>query len=145
MSTNLTPPSAKFQSEIAPAQEEYLADPLNERKANNLARAIDHHLDWTFEYYHREGGDRSRLMGASDLWDFRRKLFDLCPELRMMWDLSDAAHHRILDRPATPERVVVVSSMAYSTQDGTLLVPDYARQFRDAVPQAVEFWSQWQD
>jgi hypothetical protein len=123
--------------------EEYLSDPLSERKANNLARAIDHHLEWTFQYY--EQGDRSRLMGASNLSDFRQKLFAACPELRMMWDLSDAARHRFLTRRATPERVVVVSSMAYSTQDGTLFVPNYDRPFCDAVPQAVEFWRRWQD
>jgi len=143
MSTNLLSPSARFQSEIQPAMDEYLADPLSERRANNLARAIDHHLDWTFAYYDR--GDRSRLMGASNLSDFRQKLFALCPELRMMWDLSDAAHHRFLDRPATPARVVVVSSMAYSTQDSTLFVADYDRPFRDAVPQAVDFWRRWHD
>jgi hypothetical protein len=123
--------------------DEYFADPLNERKADGLARAIDHHLDWTFEYYDR--GDQSRLMGATTVSEFRQKLFALCPELRMMWDLSDAAHHRILDRPATPERVVVVSSMAYSTQDGTLFVPNYDRPFCDAVPQAVDFWRRWHD
>ena len=47
---SLTSPSARFQSEIEPAWKEYLSDPLVERKANNLARAIDHHLDWTFKY-----------------------------------------------------------------------------------------------
>jgi len=62
-----------------------------------------------------------------------------------MWDLSDAAHHRFLDRRATPERVVVVSSMAYSTQDSALFVPRHDRPFRDAVPQAVDFWRRWQD
>jgi hypothetical protein len=69
----LTPPSARFQSEIQPAWEEYLSDPLVERKANNLARAIDHHLDWTFSYYAEV--DRSRLMDATDLPGFRQKVF----------------------------------------------------------------------
>jgi hypothetical protein len=143
MSANLTPPSARFRSEILPAWEEYLADPLSERRANNLARAIDHHLEWTFHYYDRR--DELRLMGATTLSRFRQKVFDLCPGLQMMSDLSDAAHHRFLNRPATPERVVVVSSMAYSTQDSTLLVPRYGRPFLDAVTQAVEFWRRWHD
>src|SRR5262245_47318955 len=127
MRTDLLPPSAKFQSEILPAAEEYLADPLNERRANNLARAIDHHLDWTFEYYFH--GDRSRLMGSTTLQEFRQKLIALCPELQMMWDLSDAAHHRFLTRPATPARVVVTSSMAYSLQGDALRVAGYDRPF----------------
>ena len=143
MRTDLLPPSAKFQSEIVPALDDYLADPLSERKANNLARALDHHLDWTFEYYAR--GDRSRLMGATDLPGFRRMLFAQCSSLRMMWDLSDAAHHRFLDRPATPARVVVTSSAAYDLQGSALLVPDYGRPFQDAVSQAVEFWRRWPD
>jgi hypothetical protein len=37
---SLTSPSARFQSEIEPAWNEYLSDSLVERKANNLARAI---------------------------------------------------------------------------------------------------------
>src|SRR5262249_3776607 len=45
MTNNLLSPSARFRSDIQPAWDEYLSDPLNERKANNLARAIDHHLD----------------------------------------------------------------------------------------------------
>ena len=113
---------------------------LVERKANNLARAIDHHLDWTFKYYDQV--DRSRLMGATNLDGFRQKVFGLCPELQMMRDLSDAAHHRFLTRSSA---VVVTSSAAYSVQNSALLVPDYARAFGDSARKAVEFWRQWPD
>jgi len=143
MSTDLTPPSARFRSRILPSWDEYLADPQNERRADSLAHALDHHLDWTFEYY--TDGDRSRLMGVTTLKEFRQKLFAQCPALQMMWDLSDAAHHRFLNRPSTPARVVVVSSMAYDTQDNELRVPNYGRPFRDVASQAVEFWRQWPD
>jgi len=137
---SLTSPSARFQSEIEPAWKEYLSDPLVERKANNLARAIDHHLDWTFTYYDQV--DRSRLMGATNLDGFRQKVFGLCTELQMMRDLSDAAHHRFLTRSSA---VVVTSSAAYSVQNSALLVPDYARAFGDSARKAVEFWRQWPD
>jgi hypothetical protein len=136
----LTLPSARFLSEIQPAWQEYLSDPLVERKANNLARAMDHHLDWTFSYYNQV--DRSRLMGATSLDGFREKVFGLCPELQMMRDLSDAAHHRFLTRSSA---VVVTSSAAYSFQNGALLVPDYGRSFGDSARKAVEFWRQWPD
>jgi hypothetical protein len=137
---SLTSPSARFQSEIEPAWNEYLSDSLVERKANNLARAIDHHLDWTFTYYDQV--DRSRLMGATNLEGFRQKLFGLCPELKMMRDLSDAAHHRFLRRSSA---VVVTSSAAYSVQNGALLVPDYGGAFGDSARKTVEFWRQWPD
>jgi hypothetical protein len=137
---NLLPPSARFRSEIQPAWEEYLSDPLVERKANNLARAIDHHLNWTFEYYSQV--DQSRLMGAINLSGFRQKVFGLCPELRMMWDLSDAAHHRFLARSSA---VVVTSSAAYSVQNSALLVSNYGSPFRDSARKAVEFWRQCSD
>jgi hypothetical protein len=137
---SLTAPSERFRTEIQPAWEEYLSNPLVERKANNLASAVDHHLDWTFEYYNQV--DQLRLMGATDLAGFRQKIFGLCPELRMMRDLSDAKHHRFLTRKSA---VVVTSSSAYSAQNNTLLVPSYGRSFADSARKAVDFWRQWAD
>jgi hypothetical protein len=42
--SSLTAPSERFRTEIQPAWEEYLSNPLVERKANSLASAVDHHL-----------------------------------------------------------------------------------------------------
>jgi hypothetical protein len=50
MNSGLTKPSERFIEEIEPALADYIKEPLSERLANNLARAIDHHLDWTFDY-----------------------------------------------------------------------------------------------
>jgi hypothetical protein len=96
MNSGLTKPSERFIEEIEPALADYIKEPLSERLANNLARAIDHHLDWTFDYYRKV--DPSRLNGAGDEKSFRRQLFPQCSQLRMMNDLSDAAHHRFLTR-----------------------------------------------
>jgi hypothetical protein len=46
-----TKPSERFATEVEPALAEYRADPTNQRRANDLARAIDHQLDWTYQYY----------------------------------------------------------------------------------------------
>ena len=73
--------------EVEPAFTEYLADLLNERRAKYVARAIDHHLDWTYEYYERV--DKSRLLNTGSLRTFRFELFSRCPELQIMWDISD--------------------------------------------------------
>ena len=51
MSDELIKPSDQFRREIEPALDDYLKDVGSERLANNLARAIDHQVDWTFEYY----------------------------------------------------------------------------------------------
>ena len=109
---SLLKPSERFRSEVDPAFKEYLSESLSERRANNIARALDHHLDWTYEYYAR--GDRSRLPGDCSLATFRQEAFASCPALQMMHDLSDASHHRFLTRQSKPPRTVEVSSAAYA-------------------------------
>jgi hypothetical protein len=143
MSNGLTKPSEIFRREIEPALDDYLAHPLDERLANNIARAIDHFADWTFKY-HKEV-DPSRLSGATDEKSFRAQLLPQCPELQMMNDLSDAAHHRFLNRPNNPERVVTESTAAYSVQNGQLYVPKYGKEFGPSVRIAANFWRHWQD
>jgi hypothetical protein len=139
----LLKPSEVFRHEIEPAFADYLADVLNERLAKYLARAIDHHLDWTYEYHLK--GNRSRLLGANGLKKFRRAVFGRCPELEIMWDISDAAHHRFLTRPSNPPRTVATSTDAFTAQANGLWVKHYNRPFLPAATTAVEFWRRWPD
>jgi hypothetical protein len=141
----LVKPSENFQNEIEPAFAEYRADAVSERQAKNLARAIDHHLVWTYEYH--SNGDRSRLLGANGLKKFRRAVFGHCPELEIMWDISDAAHHRFLTLPARPgvPRTVPTSTDAFTVQANELWVKHYNRRFLSAATTAVEFWRRWPD
>jgi hypothetical protein len=139
----LRKPSEQFLREIKPAYEDYVNDPLSERLANNLARAIDHQSDWTFEYY--KAVDPSRLDGSTDVKSFRRTLLPQCAPLQMMNDLADAAHHRRLDRPNDPPRVVQASTAAYSVQAAALHVTNYETPFLKAATDAVEFWRKWKD
>jgi hypothetical protein len=44
-------PSETFRLFIEPAYDEYIRNPLSERLANVLAAALDHQVDWTFNYY----------------------------------------------------------------------------------------------
>ena len=60
----LIKPSENFPEEIEPALAEYLKDPRCKRLANNLARAVDHHLTWTYEYYTEV--NPTRLSGLSN-------------------------------------------------------------------------------
>jgi hypothetical protein len=136
-------PSERFHQEIEPALDEYRKDRLSERLANGLARAIDHQSDWTFAYYKQV--DPSRLNGAKDEKAFRRQLFKRCSELRMMNELSDAAHHRFLDRPSDPPRAVTASTAAYSLKDGELYVPKHETHFLPAANKAFDFWRDWED
>ena len=138
----LMKPSERFRREIESAYDDYVKDPLSERLANNLARAIDHQTNWTFDYYE---ADPSRLDGATDIKSFRRKLLPQCRQLQCMNDLSDAAHHRFLTRKNDPPRVVAVSTSAYLQQSGALHVPAYETPFLPAANEAVEFWRNWQD
>jgi hypothetical protein len=141
--SGLTKPSECFRQEIEPALAEYLNEPLSERRAKILASAIDHHLDWTFEYYNRV--DPSRLNGVTDVKIFRRSLMSQCPELQMMNDLSDSKHHRFLDRPSKPARVVAESTAAFSVQNGQLYVPKYGKAFPPSATIAADFWREWPD
>jgi hypothetical protein len=143
MTNRLTYPSERFRENIEPALAEYLKNPLSKRSANNLARDLDHHSDWAFEYYKQN--DRSRLNGATDVKTFRRQLYGQCPELRMMNDLSDASHHRFLNRRSNPQRIVTASTAAYSVKDGALYVPNYETHFLPAANTAVDFWRDWND
>ena len=143
MTNRLIKPSENFREEIEPALAVYLNDPLSKRLANNLARAVDHHLTWTFEYY--KDVDPSRLSGSSNEKEFRRQLISQCPELRIMNDLSDAAHHRFLRRPNDPPRATVASTAAYSTEAGELYVTDHKAPFFRAAVKAVDFWRGWED
>jgi hypothetical protein len=140
--TNLKP-SENFREEVEPALAEYLKNPRSKRLANNLARAVDHQLTWTFEYY--KTVDPTRLSGSSNEKEFRRNLISQCPELRMMNDLSDAAHHRVLTWPNNPPRVTVASTAAYSIEAGELYVTDYKAPFRPAALNSVDFWRRWKD
>jgi hypothetical protein len=143
MTEGLTRPSEQFRREIEPALADFDKDRLSERLANNLARAIDHHADWTFAYY--KALDPSRLNGAVDEKTFRRQLLPQCRQLQIMNDLSDAAHHRFLTRNNNPPRVVDVSTAAYSVQAGTLYVQKYETPFLPAASEAIDFWSKWKD
>jgi len=149
MTNGLTKPSERFRQEIQPALDEYVQTP-SERLANNLAKAIDHHVDWTFEYYRRT--DPSRLNGAEDVKSFRRQLLQQCPELATMNDLSDAAHHRFLERPNDPRRVTVTSTAAYSWQANPaqpggveLYIEASQSPFLPAETTAADFFARWQD
>jgi hypothetical protein len=141
MTNGLTKPSERFSHEIEPALADYIKNPLSQRLANNLARAVDHHVDWTFEYY--KTVDPSRLYGTSDEKSFRRKLLRQCPQLQTMNDLSDAAHHRFLTRQNDPPRTVVTSTAAYSAKAGALYVRE--SPFLLAATKAVDFWRAWKD
>jgi hypothetical protein len=143
MTNGLTKPSERFRQEVEPALAEYRLDPLSERLANNLARALDHHAEWTFAFY--RDVDSSRLCGATNEKSFRRQLLSQCPELQMMNDLSDAAHHRFLTWPNDPPRVIDTSTAAYSIQAGELHVPNYHATFSSAATKAVDFWRKWKD
>jgi hypothetical protein len=145
--TGLVKPSERFRQEIEPAMADYRAGSLpSERLANNLAKAIDHHLEWTFSYY--EKVDPSRLFGAKNVPQFKNEMFKQCPSLQMMWDLSDSARHRFLTRKPPqplPPRIIESSTDAYSVVDGELWVPPYGQKFLPAAIAAVDFWQHWQD
>ena len=143
MTNGLIKPSERFLGEVEPALSEYIKDPLSERRANILATAVDHHLDWTFEYYRTV--DPSRLGGAVNIKSFRQQLFSQCSQLRMMNDLSAAAHHRFLTWTNDPPRTVDISTAAYKVDEGALCVPNFETRFLPAATQAVDFWRVWKD
>jgi hypothetical protein len=54
---SLTKPSEVFRQKVAPAYKDYLDDPANEFRANNLATALNDHANWTYEYDNRQKGE----------------------------------------------------------------------------------------
>jgi hypothetical protein len=138
----LVKPSENFRDEVEAAALEYFAQPSSVRHANNAARAVDHHLDWTFEYYART--DQTRLAAYPKHCAFREEMFRRCSALRIMWELSDAAHHRFLEPRKTP-RLVRGSTDAYWDMGTDLWVPDHNVMFWPTLSMAVEFWREWPD
>jgi hypothetical protein len=138
----LVKPSENFRGEVEPAAIEYFAQPSSVRHANMAARAVDHHLDWTFEYYKRT--DEIRLSGRTTHGAFREEMFRRCGALKIMWELSDAAHHRFLEPRRTP-RLVSSSTDAYVDVGTDLWVPDHNVLFWPTLVAAVEFWRAWRD
>jgi hypothetical protein len=137
----MRPPSQIFREKILPAFQEYLAEPGSVRRANILALALNDQLEWTFQYH--QAGDVLLLRGARTLKEFRNMIYGLCPELRMMKDLADADKHREL-RP-NPNRLVVLSTKAYSKKGKSLWVTGYDKAFWPAAEAAVQFWREWAD
>jgi hypothetical protein len=135
-------PSEVFASDVWPAYEEYRADPLSERRAMNAASAIDHHLDWTFEYYSRV--DPSRLIGRSTHSEFRDALFGECRPLRIMWEISDASHHRFLE-PRKVQRRVTAATDAFVEINNELWIVPYKLPFLRTLETAVAYWQRWLD
>ena len=135
-------PSERFASEIKPALHDYATAPNDERLANILASAIDNHTEWSFRYYNEH--DPSRLFGTKTPMEFRQKVFNTCPNLRMMWDLNDGCKHRFLTRQGIP-RTVTSSTAAYSIRNNELWVNGYDKPFLPAANTAAEFWEKWPD
>jgi hypothetical protein len=130
-------PSDRFKQEIEPALADYKSDPLSERKANVLASAIDHYVDWTYVYL--RDTHPSRVGGAKNEKQFLRQLLPQCPQLQIMNELCDAYHHRELDQPSNPPRLIKESTAAYSVQDGALHVQRWNKPFLSEVTTAVDF------
>lgn len=135
-------PSEIFQNEVLPAYSDFKTHPLDERLAKNAARAVDHHLDWVYEYY--KINNQARLLGHKKLKPFRQEVFKSCGELKIMWDISDAAHHRFLTRDLHL-RTVTTSTNSFTVKDEVLIVQGYKVRFIDALDVAVKFWQSWPD
>jgi len=140
--SELTKPSEIFRENVEPALNEYLQNPLSKRHANNLAAALDRHLEWTCKYY--EQVNPSRLNGAT-LASFRSDLLNQNRPLHVMSDLADAADHRFLTYRRNPPRVVTSSTAAYYEEAGILYVQGFNSPFQSEARQAFEFWRNWRD
>ena len=125
-----------------PAYSDYLKAPLSERRANNLAEALNNTVKWTYLYLNEV--DPARLNGAT-LASFRTGLLREHRALRVMRDLADAAQNRELTFERNPPRVVTLSTDAYYEKEGVLFVKGFDTPFPSAAGQAFEFWRNWPD
>jgi hypothetical protein len=139
---SLTKPSEIFCQKVAPAYNDYLGDPTNEFRANNLAAAVNDHANWTYEYDNRQKGAHQP---SGNLASFRRRLFEDCPDLRVMWDLADAAKHRFLDKDSNPPRTVRASTAAFVPEGNDLRVVGSEKLFSEIAANAVKYWKDRRD
>ena len=85
---NLTPPSETFKSSILVAYIDAVAEPLSEHYANTACKVLVDQIEWVHHFYK---DDPARLIGAKNLTEFRERIFEKCPDLRVMWATADAA------------------------------------------------------
>ena len=65
-------PSECFRNNVLPRWQSYMSDPGTEWKAEDAADAANSHAEWVYWYYDKN--DKSRLMGAQDVNQFRQQL-----------------------------------------------------------------------
>lgn len=137
---HLTPPSETFKSSILIAYIDVVAEPLSEHYANTACKVLVDQIEWVYQFYEN---DPARLLAAKNLNEFRARIFEKCPDLRVMWDTADAAKHRFLTKPKNPPRLVTSSTAAYSIEEGQLMLA--GRPALERISAAVEFWRAWRD
>lgn len=134
-------PAENFDADVWPNYQDYMADIGSERKAKNVAYAVGHFHEWVFHYYRHH--DPSRLYGKTNPTEFRDHIIDnLCPELQILCDISDASKHRFLTRHLE-KRIVTTSTEAFLNDDGRLYMPDCNLHFDEALEKVVTFWRSW--
>jgi len=143
MSSLTTKPSEIFRQRVEPAYSDYLQNPRSEYHANNLAGALNYHLEWTYKYL--KAVDPQRLHFDATLGSFRTDLLTQHRPLHVMCDLADAAQHRELEFERKPARVVTLSTDAYYEKDGVLHVQGFNTPFQTEAEQAIEFWRNLSD
>lgn len=71
--------------------EDFKQDPMAVRKALHCILTGWHLTDWVYEIYEKDK--------YKTCWEFRNRIIELCPELKIMHDLTTKFKHLTLSKP----------------------------------------------
>lgn len=155
-----TPPRDQFLADVLPSYRDFLTSPSLEHRARAAANALAHFAEHVFVYYNYH--KPSVLAGTKRPADFVSSLArtEQCEELDIIWDLALASKHRILNRPASRQRLIITASDAsravpwvVGSTDAFVPNPTDPLQLKlqdrrtplvaDVLEAVVRFWERW--
>jgi hypothetical protein len=110
--------------------------------ARVAAHAVYSQLEWVYRYYVSTGGTH-RLKGATDVGQFRERVFAECPELEILWHAADASKHRDLTHPKHGPHFAATAQ--FMAGQGPVTWAADGREFRLIVDAGSDYWKKWPD
>ncbi len=136
-------PDEWFLSHVLPNYDEYLADPLCERRARSAAIAAHHFVDIVFEYY--KSIEPARIGNAATKKKFSETLGndDEHRAMAALRDVADASKHHTLDRTRETRMVYMSTDAIAQVEDRLVIKGEWNRDFEPVLSTVVRLWKNW--
>ena len=136
-------PAEWFNDDVWPNYQEYVANPLDERRARNAAISARHFPERVYHYY--KAHDLSCLHETKSPAAFLNYLAinHGCPELQILQEVADLSKHHFSDEKHAGSRLVTAATDAIYFDERELYIRGWNRRFCDVLMKVVTFWRSW--